>query len=190
MSIRCGNYKWPEEAHYHATSAEVKACFDASLGRYPAKAAVALPAPDSEAASLFANHRDTPTAVLDRPKPQVKRPFNWEYADVPVGCYALRVPGGEETDGELTIKFYEVSRPEEGTWAGATFVAAMASDELHPVRGQAGRKILALIQQDPEAAAVLYGQTIGVCGLCGRKLTDEVSRARGIGPVCAQKVAR
>lgn len=34
-------------------------------------------------------------------------------------------------------------------------------------------------------AAALYGQKLGHCGRCGRTLTDEESRARGIGPTCA-----
>lgn len=34
-----------------------------------------------------------------------------------------------------------------------------------------------------------FGIEIGVCGRCGEHLTDEESRARGIGPVCARKVA-
>jgi hypothetical protein len=36
-------------------------------------------------------------------------------------------------------------------------------------------------------AHILYGQEIGSCGLCGRSLTDEASRARGLGSDCASK---
>jgi len=32
-----------------------------------------------------------------------------------------------------------------------------------------------------------YGIQFGVCCACGRELTDEVSVARGIGPVCARR---
>jgi hypothetical protein len=32
-----------------------------------------------------------------------------------------------------------------------------------------------------------YGLQFGVCVACGRELTDEVSVARGIGPVCARR---
>ncbi len=39
----------------------------------------------------------------------------------------------------------------------------------------------------PETAMALYGQTLGYCGRCGRSLTDETSRALGIGPVCRNK---
>jgi hypothetical protein len=34
---------------------------------------------------------------------------------------------------------------------------------------------------------VRYGMLIGKCGVCGRTLTDEESRANGIGPVCAER---
>ena len=40
---------------------------------------------------------------------------------------------------------------------------------------------------DQAAAAVAHGQPTGPddrCGICGRRLTDHVSLARGIGPVC------
>lgn len=37
-------------------------------------------------------------------------------------------------------------------------------------------------------AQALYGQELGVCGACGRHLTDEASRARGLGPECASKL--
>lgn len=35
-----------------------------------------------------------------------------------------------------------------------------------------------------EARASQYGQLYGQCMICGRKLTDEESIARGIGPIC------
>lgn len=40
----------------------------------------------------------------------------------------------------------------------------------------------------PRDCQVLYGQEIGSCGRCGRELTDETSRARGLGPECAGRV--
>jgi hypothetical protein len=38
---------------------------------------------------------------------------------------------------------------------------------------------------DPLAAAVAYGRATGTCSCCGRALSDPISVARGIGPVCA-----
>jgi len=53
--------------------------------------------------------------------------------------------------------------------------------------GDALKAKLAAIEQDPEAAAVLYGKASGNCSICGRDLTDPESIERGIGPICAGK---
>lgn len=37
---------------------------------------------------------------------------------------------------------------------------------------------------DPEAAAIAYGQRVGACSICGRKLTKAESIERTIGPIC------
>lgn len=131
---------------------------------------------------------DTITGLLAMPKPQptvvvqgqagtVEVP---DEATVPAGRYALRTEG--------VVKFYKVDRPTEGRWAGKVFVKVQASDDLHPVRGSAGVAVLARIAEDAQGAMALYGHEIGSCGKCGRTLTDEDSRARGIGPVCIQKM--
>lgn len=46
---------------------------------------------------------------------------------------------------------------------------------------------LALIAADPKGMAVKYGKDIGECSCCGATLTDPVSKAAGIGPICASK---
>jgi len=98
----------------------------------------------------------------------------------PAGRYAI-----ENAEGEL--RFYQVDKPTEGRWAGRTFVKVQASDDLHPVKGQAAAAVLAEIAKDPEGASRRYGREIGRCGVCGRTLTDEKSRAEGVGPICASK---
>jgi hypothetical protein len=40
------------------------------------------------------------------------------------------------------------------------------------------------------AASVAYGQKFGKCGVCGKTLTDPVSIAKKIGPVCAKKYGK
>lgn len=103
--------------------------------------------------------------------------------DVPAGHYAI--------DGEDgLLKFYEVDRPTEGRWAGYTFVAVQASDERHPVRGYAARRTILekIVAVGIQAAMERYGREIGRCGHCRRTLTNEESRKRGIGPVCASKM--
>lgn len=108
-----------------------------------------------------------------------------EWPDVPEGRYALA-----EASNHVTIKFYKVDRPTEGRWAGYTFLSAGAGGphgdpDWHPIKAPAvKRAILERIEQDPAGAAKLYGTELGHCGVCGRTLTDETSRAYGIGPVC------
>jgi len=98
-------------------------------------------------------------------------------AQVEDGRYAV------EEDGVL--KFFKVKN---GGRPGFVFLDVQASDDWHAIRVVARiRKIVELIAQDPHAAMVRYGHELGECGRCGRTLTDEASRAAGIGPVCASK---
>lgn len=84
-----------------------------------------------------------------------------------------------------TLKFFKVKN---GRNAGFVFLDIQASAEWYPVRNVTRiREVLALIAVDAKAAMVRYGQELGECGHCGRILTDEASRAAGIGPVCASK---
>jgi hypothetical protein len=65
-------------------------------------------------------------------------------------------------------------------------ITVQAGPAEHPYRGKLNEALEA-IKADPKAAAALYGQLIGSCGRCGLPLTDEDSRSRGLGPVCAGK---
>lgn len=104
-----------------------------------------------------------------------------ETPEVPSGRYAV------EHDG--TLKFFHVRHGRPGTnWEKFTFVSIQTSDELHPIKNRATKaEILALIAADPEAALVRYGQELGVCGDCGRTLTDAESRVAGRGPICRSR---
>ena len=104
------------------------------------------------------------------------------------GYYAATVDG--------VTKFFRIDKPAEGRWNGWVFVKIQASDDLHPQGRQAPGKAYQGSSQDylrqilanEQEAFALYGKQIGRCGICGRTLTDETSRARGIGPVCAEKL--
>lgn len=99
---------------------------------------------------------------------------------VEAGRYALVAPDG-------VVKFYRVDRPTEGKWAGWTFLKAQASDDEWPIKNADEKaRILAEIAEDAHGAMIRYGHEIGCCGRCGRTLTDETSRAAGIGPECAK----
>jgi hypothetical protein len=100
---------------------------------------------------------------------------------IPAGRYAVEDNG--------TLKFYKVDVPgKESKWHGRTFVKVQAGDNEYPVRGGAAQRVLMLIGKDPKAAMLRYGTELGHCGHCGRTLTNEESRAAGIGPICAGKM--
>jgi hypothetical protein len=101
-------------------------------------------------------------------------PAATEVAD---GRYAVEANG--------VLKFFKVKN---GRTPGMVFLDIQASDEWHSIRDRARRtSILAEIAKDPQAAMVRYGRELGICGRCGRTLTDEASRAAGIGPICIDK---
>lgn len=49
------------------------------------------------------------------------------------------------------------------------------------------KEALAEIAAAPKEAAVAWGRRTGKCSCCGRELTDKVSIANGIGPICETK---
>lgn len=96
---------------------------------------------------------------------------------VPDGRYAIEEGG--------TLRFFKVKN---GRRAGFVFLDIQASDDWHSIRDLARiRRVVAEIAKDPKGAMVRYGRELGECGHCGRTLTDEASRAAGIGPICASK---
>lgn len=101
--------------------------------------------------------------------------------DAPDGRYALVGDDG-------VTRFYKVGHSQRN---GRAYVCVMASDETHLVgwyRG--GKEIMEAIAADPQEAGLRFGREIGKCCRCGRTLTDEASRAAGIGPDCANKAWR
>ena len=115
--------------------------------------------------------------LLEAPRKRVSQPSNTP--DVKSGRYAIEFSG--------KLRFFHVSRPDSGRWAGYVFVNEQAGDDLFQVRNAKQRNdILEAIANDDDALA-RYGQELGVCGICNRTLTDEVSRSIGIGPICRNK---
>lgn len=103
--------------------------------------------------------------------------------DVPEGYYAV-----DSATGNNDLDFYKVDCPQDGKWAGRVFVKRVIGGHPEtPVRGTEAKAALGRIAAAGwQAAAERYGQEIGRCGKCNRTLTDEESRAHGIGPVCRQ----
>jgi hypothetical protein len=57
-----------------------------------------------------------------------------------------------------------------------------------PLRPQQVAKGLKNFGEDPIAVMAKYGLETGICGVCGRALTDADSVARGIGPTCSKRL--
>ena len=122
-----------------------------------------------------------PNARQDTPK---NEGGSLERHNVPAGRYAV-TSGSEQ---QQTV-FVRVDRPTEGQWKGRIFVKVQAGDELHRVSPPTADALLKRIAEDGVQEAMLrYGREIGSCGHCGRTLTNEESRAAGIGPVCRGKM--
>ena len=86
------------------------------------------------------------------------------------------------------LRFFHINAPTKGKWVGFTFVKEFfgGGQELNIRNRENRNQILGEIANDSNALA-RYGQELGYCGICGRELTDEESRAIGIGPVCRGK---
>lgn len=104
---------------------------------------------------------------------------------VPAGRYAITPLNGAANE----TTFYKVDRPTEGRWAGYVFVKMLVGPEEHRLSKAQGQAVLARIAAaGAEQASARYGHEIGECGVCGGRLTNDESRERGIGPICAAKM--
>lgn len=191
-TIRCGHCKG-----HHATIAQVKLC-----ARNHGVAAETQPEPQPTSNVVWKpkhkswldaerEHRaaktQAPHTPAVAPEPKKLAAPAATLPEVASGRYAVEVPGGYPAN--TTLKFFKVDRPTEGRWAGWTFLNIQAGDELFAIKNfQMKLEVLRLIAADPKAAMLRYGKEIGSCGHCGRTLTNEESRERGIGPVCAGKL--
>lgn len=104
---------------------------------------------------------------------------------------------GRYAVGDVLIKIDNMTEADAGKWVGWVFVknGSQYIDERfgsqRPGNHYFGKypDLLAAVLEDPQAAMQHYGRITGSCAVCGRPLEDEVSVARGIGPVCWEKVA-
>lgn len=102
---------------------------------------------------------------------------------VPAGRYAVYGDDG-------TVDFYEVDKPEQGQWAGWTFVKLLtgapgAFNERRFSQAQAQTILKKIEHVGAENAARLFGQKTEHCGNCMSPLTQPQSRAAGYGGTCA-----
>jgi len=98
-------------------------------------------------------------------------------ADVlPTGRYAIY-------DAAEDLTFYRVWRGTRNPDYVKVYLLH-GPDETEIPFGKGMVTILKLIAQEPAEAAVRYGHEIGHCSVCAKRLTNRVSRALGIGPIC------
>lgn len=97
---------------------------------------------------------------------------------LPEGLYAVKYAD--------ILRFYRLVHG-KGRHTGRTFLNRFRSDAEDFVGRVETAESLRKIAADPQAARMTFARESVRCYLCGRKLTDTVSRARGIGPDCANK---
>lgn len=99
---------------------------------------------------------------------------------IPRGRYAL-----QNSDDENDLTFYRVWVGDRGGWS----VKVLAGPNEYPIQDRARAiEIMNAISEDPPACSAAYGWAIGRCGICGYRLTNQVSRELGMGPVCRSRV--
>jgi Family of unknown function (DUF6011) len=209
MTIRCGRC-----AGRHDSVTDVRACYNGhtptrttethtSAERATAKQVDLILKLAGRTGTLVVNREDTEGLTKRQASAEIDRLLALAkgnpqtYPAVPVGHYEASnlpdVPAGHYAVKSLTgnndLDFFRVDRPTEGRWSGRTFVKRVIGGKPDaPVRGQTALHALQAIRDaGPEAAGVLYGREIGQCYRCNRHLTNETSRALGIGPDCRSK---
>jgi hypothetical protein len=108
----------------------------------------------------------------------VQAPAERPTFNVPDGRYAL-----DSISGKNEIVFYRVTKNR-----GFYNVSMQISDNWVKVDWTKAQSVLRRIENAGWKDAMLrYGRELEHCGHCGKALTDDESRARGIGPVCLAK---
>jgi Family of unknown function (DUF6011) len=137
---------------------------------------------------------DTPAPVADRPTPSRSAWALWDELAAPLaamgGQHGARFAVPSAT-GNNDLDFWVVN-----TWTGRN------GRTMHGLKRYIGGQGPVIVRMTPEAkvavaqaihaagpmeALKLFGRELGVCGDCGRSLTDEVSRSEGRGPICRNK---
>lgn len=100
-------------------------------------------------------------------------------ADVPEGHYAI------PSTGDNDLVFYRVDHNER--WGVSVKMIVGGHPDTWVKRAHVAGILARINEYGVDAAAKLYGTELGRCSRCNRTLTDETSRALGIGPECRSK---
>lgn len=82
------------------------------------------------------------------------------------------------------LRFYRIYTPTTGHYQAGPVIRRYASDNELAITPDEARAAVTSIAADPDGAAFRYSDTYANCWVCGRTLTDAVSRLLSVGPVC------
>ncbi len=126
--------------------------------------------------------------------PVVDKPRHGGSAELIELLAGMHEPVEAHPDRGMTLRRYAISGFDTGNATrfyklreskrGKRYLVAQVSDEERMVPWGEALIVARAIAADPMAAMLRYGVEIGSCGHCGRTLTNDESRALGIGPKC------
>lgn len=85
---------------------------------------------------------------------------------------------------EETLRFYRIYQPLAKGIREETAIRRFASDQLKAITPAEALAAVTVIAADPDTAAYRFADEHTRCWMCGRALTDAVSRYLSVGPVC------
>jgi hypothetical protein len=102
------------------------------------------------------------------------------------GSYGIDTKGDDRFTNDTS--FFKLWIGDRGGWSLQLYV----SDDTNRVKLAFPTQlavIAKILDAGPAEASALFGHEFGRCGVCGRGLTNDVSRTFGIGPVCRARLA-
>lgn len=87
-------------------------------------------------------------------------------------------------DSTDTLRFYRLYTVPSGALKGEGVIRRFAGDNLMGLYPDEARTVLHAIDANPDEAAYRFSDTYTRCFICGKNLTDSVSRLLSVGPTC------
>jgi hypothetical protein len=107
---------------------------------------------------------------------------NADGKSVLAGRYGIDTTGDDRFTNDTT--FFKLWVGDRGGWK----VRMFKSDDEVDISFPTQIAVVKVIAKDPEKAMALFGHEFGKCGVCGRGLTNDLSREIGIGPICRTRL--
>lgn len=85
---------------------------------------------------------------------------------------------------EDVLRFYRVYSPTNGAYRGQPVIRRYSSNIERPITPAEAVAVIETINADWDAAAFRFADEFTCCYVCGRQLTDQVSRLVSVGPTC------